>query len=133
MPSELLGGEVPTVTHALCGSAIAVPAKVPAAMKYQPSNADGQDFNTGDASKGWRCLKFAMVEPMYYQYEVRVGTSYKGPSRGGPDPGKNGFEISAEGDLDGDSKTSLFTLTGTLDPQLGVRLASETFITDELE
>jgi tRNA A-37 threonylcarbamoyl transferase component Bud32 len=131
--SELLEAEAPKVTHALCGSTIAVPAKVPAAMKYQPSNADGQDFNTGDASKGWRCLKFTMTEPMYYQYEVRVGTSYKGPSRGGPDPGKNGFEISAEGDLDGDGKTSLFTLTGTADPQVGVRLASETFIIDELE
>jgi hypothetical protein len=32
----------------------------------------------------------------------RIGGNYKGPARGDPDPGPNGFEVSAEGDLDGD-------------------------------
>jgi hypothetical protein len=118
--------------HKLCGAAAPVPAEVPRAKKYAPSDEDGRDFNQGDDEHGWRCLKFAMMQPMYYQYEYRVGGSYKGPARGGPDPGKDGFEVSAVGDLDGDGKTSLFTLTGKV-VNGTVQLSPQIFIADELE
>ena len=55
-------------------------------------------------------------------------------ARGGPDPGPNGFEVSAEGDLNGDGVTSLFTRVGVVDPQSGtVRVAPQIFVDRELE
>lgn len=92
-----------------CTSTIAVPADVPRGVAYQPDILAG-DFQ----SAGWTCLKFNMSTPMRYRYRYIHGGPYVGPSRGLPDPGPNGFEVSAEGDLDGDGKTSLFTLTGTI-------------------
>lgn len=118
----------------LCGPAPAVPAAVPSGRKYQPSATSGQDFETGTPSAGWRCLKFAMSSPMYYRYEVRVGSGYKGPAHGGPDPGPDGFEVSAEGDLDGDGQTSLFTQTGKVDKAAKkLVLSPMLFISDEYE
>ena len=119
-------------THKLCKSAAPVPNVVPRDTTYVPSNKPGQDFEQGDDSAGWRCLRVSIPQPIRFQYEYRVGGSYKGPKRGGPDPGKDGFEVSAEGDLDGDGKTSLFTRTGKI--QNGtVVLSPQIFVADELE
>ena len=58
----------------------------------------------------------------------------KGAARGGPDPGPNGFEVAAEGDLDGDGKTSLITITAAIDPITGrLEVAPTVFAVDELE
>ena len=119
--------------HSLCSSAVDVPSKVPRGVKYQPSSASGKDYESGTADAGWRCLKFAMTLPHAYQYSYRQGGNYKGPSRGGPDPGPDGFEVSAEGDLDGDGKTSLFTYTGTVDSSGRLRRSRSMFISDEFE
>jgi hypothetical protein len=79
-------------------------------------------------------LRFALTTPHYYQYDYRQGGPYKGPARGGPDPGPHGFEASAEGDLDGDGVTSLFTRTGTLDPRTNqIELSPTFFVVDEFE
>jgi hypothetical protein len=77
-------------------------------------------------------LRFEVEDPIHYQYEYRVGGNYKGPARGGPDPGPNGYEVSAEGDLDGDGKTSLFTLVGRVENG-DLRRATEIFVADEFE
>jgi hypothetical protein len=123
-----------TVSHRLCGSAKPVPAQVPSGTKHQPDAKPGADFDSGDAARGWRCLKFMMTVPHFYQYEYRQGGPYKGPARGGPDPGPNGFEVSAEGDLDADGQTSLFTRTGTVDPKTQqLKLSPELFVSNELE
>lgn len=120
--------------RALCKSAPAVPAVVPAGKKYQPNTMDGNDFETGDAETGWKCLKFSMTQPHYYQYGYSAGGPYKGPAVGGPDPGKNGYEVWAVGDLDGDGVTSLFTVTGTIDPATGnIKRSTQIFIHNELE
>jgi hypothetical protein len=120
--------------HRFCSSAPSVPAGVPSGRKYQPNSADGQDFRSGDASTGWRCLKFELTTPHYYQYSYRQGGDYLGPARGGPDPGPFGFEAAAVGDLDGDGVTSLFTRTGRIDPRTGnVVLSPELFVADERE
>jgi len=122
------------IVHVLCDSATPVPAQVPKGTKVQPSSAPGADFQSGTPTAGWRCLRFEMTAPHHYQYEYRRGGPYKGPARGGPDPGPFGFEISAEGDLDGDGKTSLFTRIGTIDrPNAAVRLSTEIFVSDERE
>lgn len=122
------------VAHALCKSAAPVPAAVPRGNKYMSSSTAGADWDSGDAVSGWRCLKISLSTPQYYRYSYTVGGPYKGPARGGPDPGPNGFEVAAEGDLDGDGVTSLFTRTGVIDPKThSVKLAPEIFIVDELE
>ena len=129
--SELVLSDTPVESHVLCGAATPVPAEVPRGKKIQPET---RAFESGDARAGWRCLKFNITNPTYYQYDYRVGGGYKGPARGGPDPGKDGFEISAEGDLDGDGKTSLFTLTGKVDRATKtVTLDREIFVSDESE
>jgi len=125
---EVVKGK-PTAVHTLCKSANPVPAAVPKGNKYQPSAAD---YATGNEKTGWPCLRVALDSPQYYQYDYRVGGGYKGPKRGGPDPGKDGFEVSAEGDLDGNGKTSLFTRTGKRVNGEMV-LATQIFISDELE
>jgi type IV pilus assembly protein PilA len=95
-------------THKLCGSATAVPATVPSGTKYMP--VTGADFDTGDTENGWKCLKFSMTMPIYYQYHYNRGAGYLAPA---VSPGPNGFEAAARGDLDGDGVTSLFAITGT--------------------
>jgi hypothetical protein len=123
-----------SVQHQLCKSAQPVPSAVPRGKKYAPSNDPGRDWDSGDTEHGWRCLKFMMTQPQYYQYTYTVGGPYKGPKRGGPDPGPNGFEIAAEGDLDGNGVTSLFTRTGVVDPQTGmVKVSPEIWVDKENE
>lgn len=95
--------------HQLCKSATPVPAAVPKGNKYMPL-ASGGDFDTGDAQTGWKCLRFTMTSPIYYQYSYNQGGGYLAPS---VNPGPTGFEAAARGDINGDGVTSLFVLTGT--------------------
>lgn len=105
-------------SHELCKSASPVPADgPPKGKKYQPNTADGQDFESGDAETGWRCLKFSLTQPHHYQYGYNAGSGYKSTEYGLPDPGPNGFEAWAMGDLDGDGKPSLFVRTGVVNPE----------------
>jgi hypothetical protein len=123
-----------TVRHVLCKSAQPVPAAVPRGIKFMPSNAPGTDWDTGDDQTGWRCLKFMMSSPHYYRYSFIAGGPYKGPARGGPDPGPDGFEVSAEGDLDGNGVTSLFTRVGMINRATGaVTIVPEVFVDKEYE
>jgi len=73
------------------------------------------------------------MQPHYYQYSYSQRGPYKGPARGGPDPGPNGFEAVAEGDLDGDGVTSLFTTTGTVDARGELKQSSSIFVSNEHE
>ena len=113
-----------TVVHNLCKSAQSVPTAVPRGVKYRPSTQAGADWDTGDATTGWRCLKVNMDMPQYYRYTYSAGGPYKGLARGGPDPGPSGFEVAAEGNLDGNGVTSLFTRTGTVDAKTGMVVLS---------
>lgn len=103
------------VSHRLCASANPVPAQgPPKAATYQPNTAAGEDFGSGDAQAGWRCLKFAMSTPHHYQYGYNVGSGYKSTAFGLPDPGPDGYEVWAMGDLDGDGRPSLYVSTGKI-------------------
>jgi hypothetical protein len=116
--------------HRLCASGNAIPSRVPRGDAYTPST----DYQMGDEDTGWRCLSFKMGPPQRYQYTYIAGGPYKGPARGGPDPGPDGFEVAAEGDLDGNGITSLFTRTGKLDGKSGeIVVSPETFVDKELE
>lgn len=112
--------------HSLCASAVTVPSTVPSGRKYMPSSSG--DFDSGDATTGWRCLKFSMTSPIYYQYSYSQGAGYLA---GAIAPGATGFEAAARGDLDGDGETSLFALSGKVSG--GTITMSQMHIENEVE
>jgi type IV pilus assembly protein PilA len=101
-PGVMTGGGTSVVSNAVCKSALAqVPtdATLIAGKKYQSSAAEWAA--TAEASdQGWKCLKFSMDQPQYYQYNY---TSVEADQT---------FDAIAEGDLDGDLTKSKFTLAG---------------------
>lgn len=113
--------------HRLCGSATPVPAAVPAGSKYTPSPAPGTDFKSGNASAGWMCLKFAVEQPMYYQYAYE-----KGAGSGKSGATANGFEVRARGDLDGNGVYSLFARGADVRDGI-VLLGTQLYVENELE
>lgn len=128
--------------HSLCESAQNVPmAGAPPAKKYQPDNSGTNDFSSGTSSQGWKCLKFEMADPIYYQYSYQASIpgggsgTYIGPAVGGPDPGAFGFEAGAKGDLNGDTATfGIFTLTGVVDAtSKALNRSTQVFINNEYE
>jgi len=97
----LAPGALATVTRQLCASAAAkVPiGPVPQAQKYQSTAAD---WSAGDENTGWKCLKFEMNAPQYYQYAYTATAGTK-------------FNATAQGDLDGNGTPSTFDLQGDID------------------
>jgi type IV pilus assembly protein PilA len=137
--SELIttdvGGAGSGSNHALCGSAIAVPGTVPAGTKYQPGTGGTNDFDSGDAVTGWKCLKFSMTQAIYYQYSYTKGNSPISSAKN-LTPTVNGgesFEAAAVGDLDGDATTSAFAMVGQADGANEMRLATQVSIAEEYE
>lgn len=132
-PGEVLaaGEKSSTASHRLCGTAQAVPANVPKGTKYQPSTADGADFNTGDKHNGWTCLGFGLTQPSYFQLSYTKDASPAAPNN----PAKcvtSCFEAGARGDLDGDGTNSAFAMTGHVDEATS-SLKTATVIYGELE
>ncbi len=86
------------IARAICASAPSkVPTSVPQNKKYQSS---ASDWNAGDRTTGWACLKFTMTQPQYFSYSwVSTATT---------------ATASAEGDLNGDGVTSQFLLRGAV-------------------
>jgi type IV pilus assembly protein PilA len=126
-PSELVaeGTESTAVGRQLCGSAVAVPGTVPAGRKYQPRGADGQDFQTGDAYSGWKCLRFYISTPFLHQYHY---TKDGGTVAAGSSIECTGscYEAGALGDIDGDSVYSRIARTGHIHPTTRELRASTT-------
>ncbi|WP_437651174.1 type IV pilin protein [Sorangium sp. So ce362] len=129
--SEILGegSESTGASHALCTSTGADHDAVPSdpalvqGRKYQPATAEGSDFETGTATDGWKCLKFSISQPIYYQYHYNAGAGYLSAGQPGaptissgvdPANGPNGFEAAAQGDLDGDTTVSTFARAGNV-------------------
>lgn len=134
--SELIsnqpGGNSLPAVNSLCNSAVVVPATVPAGTKYQPSNAPGSDFHTGSSTDGWLCLGYNMSTPIYYQYSYFKGNNYLSPALGGPDPGSEGFEAAARGDLNGDATLSTLARSGTIVGKQ-LRVSTQIFVHQETE
>lgn len=126
-------GNAAAPANYLCGSAVSVPGGgPPLGTKYQPSTIPGSDFHSGTSSDGWICLGFMMSSPIHYQYSYLRGTGYVSPALGGPDPGSDGFEAAAVGDLDGDGVRSTFARTGIITNKR-VRVSTQIFVHEELE
>lgn len=120
-------------SHALCNSAVPVPQTMSAVkgVQYQPDSTPGKDFETGDSLTGWRCLRFTVSSPIYYQYGYTRGASVI--AQGGAAV-SNGFEAVAQGDIDGDGTPSHFALTGELNPTTGtIRVSSQVYYSNEFE
>ncbi len=133
--SEALGEgkESAQATHSLCGSATKVPAKVPAGKKYQPLTENGKDFEGGDNVNGWKCLKFSMTQPHYYQYHYYKDSSTAAPNNPAKCK-KDCYEAAAIGNLDGDTATSIFALTGAINTKTGkLKKATQVYIENEFE
>jgi type IV pilus assembly protein PilA len=112
--------------HSLClGAAGFVPAAPPPNKKYQPNTADGQDFNTGDNTGGWKCLKFQVSQPIYYQYNYQLNNACSGTAGAT-------FEACAHGDLDGNTTKSTFARVGAV-RNGAVVVSTELYIDKEFE
>ncbi|WP_437675882.1 fimbiral protein pilA [Sorangium sp. So ce131] len=129
-----LGGETSPgeAANQLCSSAEPVPANIQdvAGRKYQPRSTPGVDFDTGTATSGWRCLKFSITQPTYYQYHYNAGSGYIAAASA---PGPRGFEAAARGDLDGDAVLSTFSRTGVVNAQGQLVIADQITIENERE
>ncbi len=116
-------GNGATVNHGaapgLCDSTEPVPSSMNSVKgkKYQSSHAAGADYNAGDKFTGWRCLQFSIASPQFYQYRYKVGgppVEVTLPHGGNPQglSADNTWTASAQGDVDGDGRTSWFVLEG---------------------
>jgi type IV pilus assembly protein PilA len=96
------------VSNTLCGTAVkTIPdskVKIRGA-KYQSTAAE---WNAGDVSTGWQCLRFTMSEPQYFMYGYTANPS---PSTGAE---QDKFTATAEGDLDADGDLSKFQMDGEI-------------------
>ncbi len=115
----------------LCFSATGVPAAVPKGTKYQPNTAEGTDFEKGDTITGWKCLKFSLTQPIYYQYSyLRASQKTKAPINGAT----TYFETAAVGDIDADDTLATFARTGTVNTTTGnLILATQIYVDNEFE
>jgi type IV pilus assembly protein PilA len=105
------GMESMVASHSLCIDAAPVPGFVPQGKKYQP-NTNGADYELTSTTTGWRCLKFAMTQPHYYQYHyVTNGNTGVGGLTGGCTAC---YQAAAVGNLDGDMDTSAFGTRGII-------------------
>ncbi|WP_437738503.1 type IV pilin protein [Sorangium sp. So ce1335] len=134
--SQILGAgdSSAAASHSLCGDADPVPAGgPPMGVKYQPDATEGEDFETGTATAGWKCLRFSINQPIYYQYQYLQGTQITGPTAA-PNPGATGFEAGAIGNLDADAVNSYFIRGGSVDAATGqLTLATQIYIENEYE
>lgn len=60
-----------------------------------------------------------MDRVVHCSYRYTAGSGYLGPALGGIDPGPDGFEVSAQGDYDGNGVRSTFLVAGLKDPKTG--------------
>ncbi|WP_437719708.1 type IV pilin protein [Sorangium sp. So ce861] len=136
--SEILtaGGSSAAATHSLCASADPVPAAVPAGGKYQPNSAPGTDFEDGTETEGWPCLRFAMTQPIYFQYHYYSGGRVPEQTDPPAITATNYFEAGAVGNLDADTPAvySVFTRLGAVDDTTGqLTVATQVHIEREYE
>lgn len=103
-----------------CESASPIPTSVLKGRLYWPWNMPGTDFNSGDESRGWRCIGFLTEVPIQCQYRYSRGEDAIGPFVGGPDPGPDGFEAAARCDCDGDGVIATYTVAGVRDVTTGL-------------
>jgi len=99
------------VVRALCGNAAnSVPSAATsiAGSKYQSSKVDWAPAADVSSNNGFPCLHFSMDAPQYYMY------GYTGQKTGNSSVAGNSFVASANGDLNGDTVLSTFSIQGSI-------------------
>ncbi len=97
--SVLAIGTTAGVSNALCLTAIPVPTGGTGSIKGQKYQSSPAEWTTGSSTAGWQCLKFSLQDPQYYMYTYASADV-------------NNFVATANGDLNGDSTISTFSLSG---------------------
>ena len=106
------------VSNRLCSSAgHTVPAAQAsiAGKKYQSNPTEWAETAGTDGYTGWNCVKFSMNDPQYYMY------NYTGPAAAGAGADNAAFTCTAQGDLDGDTVLSTFTIEGVVHAAAGTK------------
>jgi len=130
--------------HDICAGAGNVPDSnaIPVGQKYQPNSTAGKDYETGDVSTGWKCLKHNVTSPSYYLYGYQAQRADSAGATGAAEPGgrlvaaaATEFLAFANGDLDGDAATySAFGQRAQINTTTkSIKLATEIEVVDEYE
>jgi type IV pilus assembly protein PilA len=98
-------GASTAISQRLCGSAAAKVPSDPTAIKASKYQSQASDWAAGDMDNGWRCLKFSIDGPQYFQY---------GYTANAPTDATGSYSATANGDLNGDETYSTFTMGGAL-------------------
>lgn len=114
------GGDV-RISKKLCKSAgVTVPAAL-SSVKGKKYQSNAKEWNAGDAETGWACLKFTIDKPQWYMYGYAADAD-----------GTSSFTAAANGDLNGDSVASTFSMAGSvvsgrvkLSPEIAATKADE--------
>jgi type IV pilus assembly protein PilA len=118
MPGTVLAmGTTAALSRQLCkgdGATKSVPAALSSVKgaKYQSSPSDWNQDAAGNS--GFACLKFSMDAPQYYMY------SYSSPGGGAA---ATTFTAMANGDLNGDTVPSTFSMAGAINASFILNLA----------
>jgi type IV pilus assembly protein PilA len=116
------GAKVYDGVQGLCNDAVPVPASMNKVKgtKYQSRTLQGSDYQTGDDVEGWKCLRFEITQPQYFQYNYELGgppisvvLPGGGSPKGAAGSANRPWSAYARGDLDGDGVHSWFILNGT--------------------
>jgi type IV pilus assembly protein PilA len=111
MDATLLAANAVTpAVHRLCSTAAANPTAVPQGTKRQPNPT------LWKSDVGWRCLRFSLNEPAYYQYVYTAANETNATT--------GTFTATANGDLDGDGTSSAWTYSGGMVAAGDIRLAT---------
>jgi type IV pilus assembly protein PilA len=94
------------VVNHLCGSAATTVPAAKASIQGKKYQSTAAEWNGGDAVTGWTCLKFSMQDPQYFMYGY-TATGTAGVAN-------ESFSAIAQGDLNGDTNLSTFTIAGTI-------------------
>lgn len=128
--SMVEGGESSVNSNALCDTADPVPATVPKGHKYQPITKDGFGFNTGDHASGWKCLRFELTQPIYFQYTYTRNSTFAAPENPAA-CAADCYEAGARGDTNANGTFSAYARTGHLNAKTGSLTASTTLYVND--
>jgi type IV pilus assembly protein PilA len=117
MPGTVLTpGNSAALSRALCaGESGSVPTAIGSVSGKKYQSAVGDWNKGGVAGTGFACLHFSMDQPQYYMY------SYT--SSGTTGAAGDSFTATANGDLNGDSVESTFSMTGAINSSFALNLA----------
>ncbi len=130
------GSNSTSASHTLCkisATAPLIPAAVPKGTKYQPKTGAGLDFDADATDTGWKCLRFSLTQPHYYQYGYSADKAVTGSTNNlAPCNAAPCYEAIAIGDLNGNNVFSQFSQTGKV-ANGELKKATQLYVQNEYE